>query len=136
MTEQKKWQSPQPSPEPPRLNESETGLLKMAAIFKEHGHALRKNEAYQLWEQVLQEQIAVRVGLLQVPVADQANAQGLDFQTRAARQEVIKGALIGLRLALNLIPNTIAQADEIAARKVQEEAPAPSGSQPKGNKSP
>jgi hypothetical protein len=108
----------------------------MAAVFKEHGHALEKNEAWQLWRQVMEDAVRARASLLQVPIADQANGQGLDFQTRAARQEVIKGALIGLRLALNLIPNTIQQADELASKKVQEETPASSGPQTTKGKAP
>lgn len=115
---------------------TETELLKQAAIFKEFFPALQKNKAFELWQQLMISQIETRMQILTTPLADVANSQGMDAATRAMRMEVVKGAVIGLRLALTTIPQTIAQADDLLNKRAQAEEQKGSAPQSQEGKAP
>ena len=65
---------------------------------------------------IVQAQIETRELLLRTPLSENSEVfKGMDFMTRAASQETIKGAVIGLRLALSIPELTIKHGSDIVA---------------------
>lgn len=96
----------------PVYNTEEVHVLRLARHFKDMG----ETEWWREYAKVLQAQIVEREKLLLTPLGDQHPAfEGLDFTTRAVKLEAIKGAIIGLRLALSIPSDTMSHADAIRA---------------------
>lgn len=77
---------------------------------------LIRTEAWSEYQKVLDEQIAQREKIIQTPLSESLGIfTGMDFNTRAVHVEVVKGALIALRLARNLPTTIINHANDIRA---------------------
>ena len=88
----------------------ERSVLRLAENFRE----MTESKWWQEYVKILDAQIADREALLLLPMSDQhPRFQGMDFNTRAVALEVIKGAMIGLRLAKSIPTATIAHASDI-----------------------
>lgn len=88
----------------------ERAVLRLAENFRE----MTESKWWQEYVKVLDAQIADRETLLLLPMSEQhPRFNGMDFNTRAVALEIIKGALIGLRLAKSIPTATIAHASDI-----------------------
>jgi hypothetical protein len=88
----------------------ERSILRLAEGFRE----MVATDWWREYVKVLDAQIADRELVLLLPMSDQhPRFNGMDFNTRAVALEVIKGALIGLRLAKSIPTATIAHASDI-----------------------
>ena len=87
-------------------------ILPMAERFRE----LIETKAWKEYSAILRAQIAEREDLLHRPLHDlqSPNLLSGDFFGRAAAAESIKGAIIGLSLALSIPLSTIQHADDIS----------------------
>lgn len=95
-----------PSPE-------EVQLLKQARLLKE----IVDTPGWREYESILRAQIATREAIVLSPLhALPANSvpQETDLASKAAAMEMFKGAIIGLRLALETPKATIESASDIA----------------------
>lgn len=92
------------------FNVEEKAILRLAESFREmEGTAWWKE-----YEKIIRAQIEIREALLRIPLSEANEAfKGMDFVTRAASQEIIKGAIIGLRLALSIPSLTIKHGSDI-----------------------
>lgn len=88
----------------------EVQILKQARLFRD----LVAMEAWKELEKLLKANIETRKSILVTPL-DQIGGIPSDtpFDVRAAKMEVIKGAVIGLNLAVQLPHATIAEAENI-----------------------
>lgn len=94
------------------FNKDETHVLRLARHFRD----MVETEWWREFEKLVQMQIAMRERVLLTPLGDQNPAfDGLDFTSRAVKMEAIKGAIIGLRLALSIPSDTINHAADIRA---------------------
>lgn len=90
--------------------------LRLAADGREVADMLR-SKGWAVFERVLNAQIKVRQDMLLLPSHELKHESGmLDGVSRMLAQECVKGALIGLRLALATPSAMVAQADEIRSR--------------------
>lgn len=96
----------------PDFSTDEKQILRLSKNMQD----LVATEGWREYEKVIKLQIADRERLVTVPLSSAIPAfEGMDFTTRAAHVEVVKGALIGLRLALDLPSATIKHASDIRA---------------------
>lgn len=91
------------------MTKDETELLRQARVMRE----LLRLEGWKEYVKVLDLQIAARERLIAVPLSEM---EGGSFEDKALRLELIKGALIGLRLARDTVSMIIDHANEIASR--------------------
>ncbi len=80
---------------------------------------LLASKAFKRYQEMVQVQIITRLNIAKVPLHMQGG--NLDFSTRAAQAETIKGAIMGLELAYNLPQITIDQAKSVIASRGGEE---------------
>lgn len=91
-------------------NDEERHVLRLSANFKE----MVSTDWWKEYERIIRAQIADRESVLLLPISEQhPKFMGMDFTTRAASLETIKGAIIGLRLALSIPSATITHAQDI-----------------------
>ena len=91
-------------------NAEEKAILRLARAFRE----MEATEWWKEYEKIVRAQIDTRETLLRLPLSETNEAfKGMDFMTRAASQETIKGAVIGLRLALSIPSLTIKHGSDI-----------------------
>lgn len=110
----------------------ERQILKQGREFSD----LVGSPGWKAFEALIQAHIATRERIILLPITEVApkhisgvGADGQpqvgeapwDFYTRAASLEVIKGALIGLKLSLSLVTTTMQQAKEIADQHSKKE---------------
>lgn len=94
----------------PNYNRDETHVLRLSRLFDD----MTSTEGWKEYEKVLRAQIKDRELLVGIPIStDNPAFAGMDFTTRVAAVEVIKGALIGLNLALSLPSATMKHAKDI-----------------------
>jgi len=99
-------------------NAEEREILRLAKAFE----GMKGAEWWQEYEKILRAQIETRERIALLPLSEKNPAfEGLDFATRTANQETIKGAIIGLRLALAIPDLTIKHAADITAEHSPEE---------------
>lgn len=104
-------ESPKPAFEP-----EEKEILRWATAMKD----LLGTEGWKTFEEIVKRQIDTRQMLLVTPLSASVPAfAGMDFTTRAAHLETIKGAIIGLRLALDTPPAIIKQATDIRSEATE-----------------
>lgn len=99
--------------DPKVYNKEETEVLRQARHLRD----LLEHPAWKEYVKILEAQIALREQILLLPMAALSSAssefQGMDYQSRLAHLESIKGALIGLRLCRDLPQTTVDQARDI-----------------------
>lgn len=91
----------------------EVQILKQARLFKD----LVDTEGWKALVEVLQAQIATREAIVLTPLhalPPNSVPAETDLASKAAALEVFKGAIIGIRLALNTPKATIESAADIA----------------------
>ena len=94
----------------PVFNREEVQVLRQARILRE----FIESEGWREYEKILKAQIETRQLVITTPLSERLPAfEGMDFTTRAVAVEVVKGALIGLNLALSIPQSTIAHGKEI-----------------------
>ncbi len=99
-------------PEAPAFNPDERHVLRLA----EHFRSMTATEWWKEFEKILLTQIAERERILLTPISANHEAfKGQDFTTRVVQLETIKGAIIGLKLALSIPSDTINHASSIRA---------------------
>lgn len=95
------------------MDEAEKEILRQGNLLKE----FLDTPGWKEYARILEEQIVTREKLLQLPIIElwpqELNGVRLDFVTKAAAQESIKGAIIGLRAALSLPASIVEHASEI-----------------------
>jgi hypothetical protein len=100
--------------DPKIYNEEETAVLRQARHLRD----MVESEGWKVYLQILDVQIATRESLIMLPmsVLSQASEEfkGMDYQSKQAQLESIKGALIALRLCKAIPQTTIEQARDIA----------------------
>lgn len=95
------------------LSAEERSILRIAKLFEE----MVATEAWKEYRKILESQVSERERLALMPLAEM---QG-DFYGRAAHMECIKGAIIGLRLALSIPASTIDHAKDILREEKSDE---------------
>lgn len=91
-------------------NEEERYVLRLANEFRE----MEATSWWKEFKRIVEVQISTRERLVMLPLSERNPAfEGMDFTTRAASLETIKGAIIGLRLALSIPAETISHATDI-----------------------
>jgi hypothetical protein len=98
----------------------EVQVLKQARLFRE----LLSHEGWKAYAQVLEAQIAAREEVVHCPIhalPPHFVNPSTDLASKAAAIESAKGAIIGLKIALNTPAATIESASEMA-RKSKESA--------------
>lgn len=91
-------------------NAEEREILRLSRAFE----GMTGSEWWQEYAKILQSQIVTRERIALLPLSEKNPAfEGMDFSTRAASQETIKGAIIGLRLALAIPELTMKHAADI-----------------------
>src|SRR5512139_796103 len=97
----------------------EVQILKQARVIKE----MEATEGWRTFAAVLQAQIDTRMKIIERPFHDMPHEQfpGMDLAAKAAAVESIKGAVIGLRLALSLPASIIQSAAEIMRESREKE---------------
>lgn len=105
-------------------------ILQRAKRIEESG--LLEHPGWKLYEELLKEQLDVRVAVMQQPLHDILPGKPMD--ERAMQMESVKGAFIGLRLALSLPRTIIESAEQI--RREENKVVQPEDSQTPGAKSP
>jgi hypothetical protein len=94
-------------------NKEEIQILKQARLFRD----MVATEAWLEYVKVLEAQIAAREEVLHIPLHSLPPhfvPPSTDLSSKAAAIESVKGAIIGLRTALNTPTATIESAREIA----------------------
>jgi len=94
------------------LSQDEVTILKQARLIKE----MTETQGWQEFKKILEAQIAMRTSILMSPfhsLPDGSGYQGMDLAAKAAALESVKGAVIGLRLALSLPDSIIESSKEI-----------------------
>lgn len=95
-----------------KYNAEEREILRLSGVFE----GMANTEWWGEYRKILLAQIETRERLVLLPLSERNSAiEGIDFQTRAASQETIKGAIIGLRLALAIPDLTMKHASDIVA---------------------
>lgn len=95
---------------------------KQVLRLAEHFRSMVETEWWKEYRKVLDEQIRQRELLVSLPLSDKSPAfEGLDFMTRASKIETLKGAIIGLRLALSIPDLTIGHSKDIVREADQQE---------------
>lgn len=87
-------------------------ILKQARLIKE----MAETEGWKEFQKILEAQVATRLSIIVSPfhsLPDNSGYQGMDLAAKAAAIESVKGAVIGLRLAINLPASIIESAKEI-----------------------
>ena len=87
-------------------------ILKQARLVKE----MAETEGWKEFVKILEAHIATRMAVIVSPfhsLPDNSGYQGMDLGAKAAAIESVKGAVIGLRLAINLPASIIESAKEI-----------------------
>src|SRR5262245_20600745 len=87
-------------------------ILKQARLLKE----MVETQGWTEFKKILEAHIATRLSIISTPfhsLPDNSGYQGMDLAAKAAAVESVKGAVIGLRLALTLPESTIEAAKEI-----------------------
>lgn len=102
------------------VSPEEVQILKQARLVKE----MIETEGWKALCEVLRAQILTRELLIRRPLHDLPHEQfpGMDLASKAAAVEAIKGAVIGLNLALSLPESIINSANEIMAESKKEKA--------------
>lgn len=111
-------------------NEAKSELRKTSKIFEDSG--LLENPGWKTFQSLLEEQIQIRLGLVQKPLNE---LPGSDTQGKMFSLECIKGALIGLRLARSL-PQTIIETVQEIAREERPPTYAQPDAETPGEKAP
>lgn len=112
----------------PQFNEEERQVLRQAQAMKE----LMEHPKWKVFQLLLQTHIAARQRILNAPVSSQPQAfRSLDAASKMVELECVKGAIIGLQLALDL-PSAIL---EDAKRIIRENAPSEEVPQTEGQPS-
>lgn len=106
----------QDAPSQPPLTKEEVTLARdMSELIEVKG--------WPSYEKLLKAQIELREQMLSTPLS-QLNSpefQGLDFQSKLVTLETIKGAIIGLRLALSLPRSIIDTAKDVTSSQNEEQ---------------
>lgn len=97
----------------------EVQILKQARVIKE----MEATEGWRAFADVLKAQVETRLRIIERPLHDLPHEQfpGMDLAAKAAAIESIKGAVIGLRLALSLPQSIIQSAAEIMRESREKE---------------
>lgn len=97
----------------------EVQILKQARLIKD----MEATEGWKVYKEILSSQIETRLRIIERPFHDMPHEQfpGMDLAAKAAAVESIKGAVIGLRLALSLPASIIQSAAEIMRESREKE---------------
>jgi hypothetical protein len=92
--------------------------MNEAALMHKRARLMREMQATEGWKvfsAILGEHIATRMNILMVPLHDLPTQTfgGMDFESRAAALESVKGAVIGLKLALTLPESIMTSAADL-----------------------
>lgn len=99
-------------------NKEEREILRLSRQFG----GMTGSEWWKEYATILRAQIETRERLVMLPLSEKNQAfEGMDFTTRAASLETIKGAIIGLRLALAIPELTMKHASDIVAEHSPED---------------
>lgn len=94
-------------------NQEEIEVLRQARYLRD----LVESPGWKEYLKILEAQIKFREGLIMLPISvlEQASAdfKGMDYQSKQAQLESIKGALIAIKLCRDLPQHTIEAAQEI-----------------------
>jgi hypothetical protein len=99
--------------DPKVYNEEETAVLRQARHLRD----MVESPGWREFVKILEAQIRYREGVLTTPIGVLSQAseefRGMDYQSKQAQLESIKGALIALRMCRDLPQTTIEQARDI-----------------------
>lgn len=89
-------------------------LLKTERLFRD----MLRTEGWSEYQKILRDMVEMRTAAILQPLhmASSDQVPGGDFVARSAALESMKGALIGLKLALDLPSTILSEADEIRKR--------------------
>lgn len=103
------------------MTPDEITILKQARLIKE----MTETPGWPEFKKILEAQIATRLGIISMPfhsLPENSGYVGMDLAAKAAALESVKGAVIGLRLAITLPDSIIESSKEIMKASREQES--------------